>query len=255
MKKALLLSAAALLLAVSCNRRPVRPAFGTVSVDTLLGNSGAGCRIEYRFATILNAAESPALQAVEQANIRYFFQTGEQTGSVREAIAAAVREIDTIYTADIRPTQSYEISVEAEGSVQDSLLTYVITRSSYTGGAHGIYMSTFLNLDLRTLAPIRLDDLFVNDYKEQLTDLLWNQLMADNKVATRQELEDMGYVTTGDLTPTENFYLSKDGITFYYNVYDIAPYVMGPVKITLPYEMMQHLLSDETMALNDLRNP
>ena len=26
---------------------------------------------------------------------------------------------------------------------------------------------------------------------------------------------------------------------------------MGPVKITLPYEMMQHLLSDETMALND----
>ena len=43
--------------------------------------------------------------------------------------------------------------------------------------------------------------------------------------------------------------------TFYYNVYDIAPYVMGPVKITLPYEMMQHLLSDETMALNDVRNP
>lgn len=84
MKKALLLSAAALLLTVSCTRRPVRPAFGTVSVDTLLGDSGAGCRIEYRFATILNAAESPALQAVEQANIRYFFQTGEQTGSVRE---------------------------------------------------------------------------------------------------------------------------------------------------------------------------
>ena len=74
-------------------------------------------------------------------------------------------------------------------------------------------------------------------------------------LALKQELEDMGYVTTGDLTPTENFYLSKDGITFYYNVYDIAPYVMGPVKITLPYEMMQHLLSDETRTLNDLRNP
>ena len=157
MKKALLLSAAALLLAVSCNRRPVRPAFGTVSVDTLLGNSGAGCRIEYRFATILNAAESPALQAVEQANIRYFFQTGEQTGSVREAIAAAVREIDTIYTADIRPTQSYEISVEAEGSVQDSLLTYVITRSSYTGGAHGIYETeyhTYSQRGMKSRQPI-----------------------------------------------------------------------------------------------------
>ena len=151
---------------------------------------------------------------------------------------------------------SYYKGIESHVQLCNTLiLTYRIDYNEYTGGAHGIYMSTFLNLDLRTLAPIRLDDLFVNDYKEQLTDLLWNQLMADNKVANRQELEDMGYVTTGDLTPTENFYLSKDGITFYYNVYDIAPYVMGPVKITLPYEMMQHLLSDETMALNDLRNP
>ena len=80
-------------------------------------------------------------------------------------------------------------------------------------------------------------------------------ILYERYLALKQELEDMGYVTTGDLTPTENFYLGKDGITFYYNVYDIAPYVMGPVKITLPYEMMQHLLSDETMALNDVRNP
>lgn len=50
--------------------------------------------------------------------------------------------------------------------------------------------------------------------------------MMDNNVSTRQEVEDLGYVTIGELTPTENFYLSKEGITFYYNVYDIAPYVM-----------------------------
>ena len=64
----------------------------------------------------------------------------------------------------------------------------------------------------------------------------------------------MGYVTTGDLTPTENFYLGKEGITFHYNVYDIAPYVMGAIEITLPYEMMQHLLNDDTMVLNEVRN-
>lgn len=134
------------------------------------------------------------------------------------------------------------------------LLVYRIDYNEYTGGAHGIYMSSFLNMNLQTLSPIRLDDLFVNDYSEALTDLLWNQLMADNKVTSRQELEDMGYVTTGNLEPTENFYLGKEGITFYYNVYDIAPYVMGPVKITLPYEMMQHLLSDDSMVLNNVRN-
>lgn len=144
-----------------------------------------------------------------------------------------------------------------EGHVQlytKNLLIYRIDYNEYTGGAHGIYMTTYLNMDLRRLSPIRLEDLFVSDYSEALTDLLWNQLMADNKATTRQELEDMGYATTGDLEPTENFYLGKEGITFYYNVYEIAPYVMGPIKITLPYDAMQHLLSDDSTVLNDVRN-
>lgn len=135
-----------------------------------------------------------------------------------------------------------------------NLLVYRIDYNEYTGGAHGIYMSSFLNMDLRTLSPVRLDDLFASDYKDALTDLLWNQLIADNKVATRQELEDLGYATTGELEPTENFYLDPEGITFYYNVYDIAPYVMGPVKITLPYEAMQHLLSDDNGILDSIKN-
>lgn len=46
--------------------------------------------------------------------------------------------------------------------------------------------------------------------------------MADKKVTTHEALEDMGYGSTGDIAPTENFYLDKDGITFYYNVYDIT---------------------------------
>ena len=61
--------------------------------------------------------------------------------------------------------------------------------------------------------------------------------MADNKVTTHEALEDMGYASTGDITPTENFYLSKEGVTFYYNVYDITPYSMGPVKVTIPFAL------------------
>lgn len=133
-----------------------------------------------------------------------------------------------------------------------NLLVYRIDYNEYTGGAHGIYASTFLNMDLNTLRLIHLEDLFVADYSEALTDLLWNQLMADQKVATRQELEDMGYTSTGDLTPIENFYLDKDGITFYYNIYEIAPYVMGPVAITLHYDMISHLLSDDAGIITNI---
>ena len=65
------------------------------------------------------------------------------------------------------------------------------------------------------------------------------------------ELEDMGYATTGDLEPIENFYLDPTGITFYYNVYEIAPYVMGATKITLSYEDITHLMNSEFVTLSN----
>lgn len=133
------------------------------------------------------------------------------------------------------------------------LLVYCLDYGEYTGGAHGIYTTTFLNLDLHTLAPLRLDDLFTGDYEAALTDLLWNQLMADNHVATREELEEMGYGTTGNLEPTENFCLGAEGITFLYNVYEIAPYVMGKTAITLPYAAMRHLLDNDCMILKEAK--
>ena len=125
---------------------------------------------------------------------------------------------------------SYYKSIESHVQLYEKdLLVYRVDYNEYTGGAHGMYMSTFLNMDLTLMRPLRLDDIFVGDYQEALTDLIWNQLMADNKVTTHEALEDMGYASTGDITPTENFYLSKEGITFYYNIYDITPYSMGPV--------------------------
>lgn len=147
---------------------------------------------------------------------------------------------------------SYYKGIESRVQLCNPLmLTYRIDYNEYTGGAHGIYMSTFLNLDLRTLSPLRLDDLFEGDYKEALTGLLWKQLMADNNVATRQELEDMGYATTGDLEPVENFYPGPTGITFHYNVYEIAPYVMGATEITLSYKDIAPLMNDEFILLSN----
>ncbi|KAA6344251.1 hypothetical protein EZS27_008105 [termite gut metagenome] len=125
---------------------------------------------------------------------------------------------------------------------EGNLLVYRIDKETYNGGAHGMHLTYFLNIDLAKMRPLRLDDIFKGShYSELLTDLLWNQLMADNQVSTHEELEEIGYGTTGDLTPTENFYLNKNSITFYYNVYEFTPYVMGPVEIRLPYEMVNHI--------------
>lgn len=74
---------------------------------------------------------------------------------------------------DIGNWYSYYRGVKSHVQHYDgNLLVYRVDYNEYTGGAHGIYMSSFLNFNLSTLSPIRLDDLFVGEYKEQLTDLL-----------------------------------------------------------------------------------
>ena len=138
---------------------------------------------------------------------------------------------------------SYYKGVESRVTFYEKdLLVYRIDFNEYTGGAHGMYTSLFLNFDLKNMHQLVLDDIFTGDYRDTLSDLLWNQLMADQNVKTRAELENMGYGSTGDLIPTENFYLGKEGVTFYYNVYEFTPYVMGAVEITLPYAAIKHLM-------------
>lgn len=201
---------------------------------------------------------------------------GERYASLTpaDAVALYVDNYTRNYRKDLEPylkREKEELAAAGEGEIASwysyykkveshvchyagHLLVYSIRCDEYTGGAHGMYTTTYLNIDLHTLTPLRLDQLFVAEYREALTDLLWHQLMADNGVATRAELEEMGYASTGELEPTDNFYLSSEGITFHYNVYDIAPYVMGAIDITLPYEMVEHLLDKENLIVNELRS-
>ncbi|WP_221656773.1 DUF3298 and DUF4163 domain-containing protein [Bacteroides salyersiae] len=173
------------------------------------------------------------------------------------------RDLEPMYLEDEKDKEdessigawySYYKGIESHVQLYEkNLLVYRIDYNEYTGGAHGIYMTTFLNMDLGLMRPLRLDDVFVGEYQEALTDLIWNQLMADNEAKTRAELEDMGYGSTGEIAPTENFYLDKDGVTFYYNVYDITPYAMGPVTVSIPFQMLEHMLGSNPV-IGELKN-
>lgn len=229
------------------------------------------CNLIIHFVYVTKSSDVKQKDSLNKILVSACLGEKYQTMLPKEAIKSYTEKYISDYRKDLEPMYTKdEQDKEDEASVQawysyckgieshiqlssKNLLVYRVDYNEYTGGAHGIYNSTFLNVDLRRLCLVRLDDLFKSDHKEALTDLLWTQLMADNKVTTRQELEDMGYASTGDLEPTENFYLGQEGITFYYNVYDIAPYVMGPTKITLSYENIQPLLSDNYEILKNLK--
>ena len=161
-KTAILLATAAVAV-TACNRKPVVPEFGMLPIDTLLGTQDNGCNIEYRFATIGNAGKSAALEAIEKANIEYFFELEEFAGTARQAADSAILQVAADIVLPEGMSQgigAYEISVESEGSVQDTLVTYSISRWSFTGGAHGMYGIEYHTYSITDGYELSLADLF-----------------------------------------------------------------------------------------------
>ena len=147
----------------ACTRKPVAPQFGMLSIDTLIGTPANGCKIEYRFATIANAEKSPALRSIEAANAGYFFELEEFGGTARQAADSALRQIvaELAFPQSApQMTEPYEISAEAEAAVTDSLVTYIISRWSYTGGAHGMYATECHTYSLAGGYELSTADLF-----------------------------------------------------------------------------------------------
>ena len=45
-----------------------------------------------------------------------------------------------------------------------------------------------------------------------------------------------------EIGPNGNFSVSEDGVTYIYNHYEIAPYAMGIIRVTLPWDDVRELL-------------
>lgn len=228
---------AAALCSVACSKRTIRPEFTTVAVDTLLCANGNSCNVEYRFASIRNAEKSEVLEIIEVANIGYFFQLEEFSGSVAEAVEASLHDIQANYLPDgIGPSGAeYEISAEAEAATVDSLLCYVITRAGYTGGAHGMYGTECHTYSLADGFELSLADLFSESELQRLDQLIHEKIAVQYNAATDEELTRAGFFPEY-IAPTENFRITSEGITFHYNPYDIGCYALGAVEVTISRE-------------------
>ena len=245
-RTALLLAIVAVATA-ACNRKPVLPEFGMLEIDTLVNGPENGCRIEYRFATIGNAAKSPALQAIERANTGYFFELEDFDGTAREAADSAIRQAaaELLLPGGVRGT--YEISADAELGTTDSLLTYTISRWSFTGGAHGMYGTECHTYLLSDGQELFLADLFTEAQLADMEVLLRKKLYEEYETDSDDGLTEQGFFPEY-IALTENFLIDSTGITFYYNPYDIGCYALGAVEVTFGNEELSALKSDVDRA-------
>lgn len=95
----------------------------------------------------------------------------------------------------------------------------------YTGGAHGMQTIQYLNINSETGEEIALDDVLKPEMRDMVRDRIREKL---SQSAYGNDLFDLMAVELPD-----QFRLGGDSIVFQYQVYEIAPYVSGPIAVSL----------------------
>ena len=123
---------------------------------------------------------------------------------------------------------------------RNNIITFVKDYYSYTGGAHGVGHSTYLNIDIKRKAVIKLDDLVSPTQQNKLKELLWERYTEDRR-------DENGKINTftekRDFEIAQDFYFTEYGISFVYPVYALGPYAEGEVKLELYFYQINDLLN------------
>ena len=129
---------------------------------------------------------------------------------------------------------------------QDGLLCFSVNFENYTGGAHGAHSYNHFVLDVNTGKRITEEDIFVDSYQDSLAEILVAQITKQNELSDPKELENIGFFSVDEIYPNNNFFVDETGITYTFNEYEIAAYVVGPVHVHLSFDEVQYLLKPET---------
>lgn len=95
----------------------------------------------------------------------------------------------------------------------------------------------YYTFNLGKMSNVTVADLFADEYRNKVAELLKSELRAQMKVESDDELADMGYFNFDNLTPNDNFYFTESGITWNFLPMELS--VLEEVQITLDRAMLE----------------
>ncbi len=135
----------------------------------------------------------------------------------------------------------YSLKIESE---TPKIITLASQNSSYLGGAHPNTFTAFVNISKETGDSISLGNIFAVGFEKKLNELIDAAYRKMKNLKPGDNLQSKGELFENKIEFNYNFIAGADGsITFYYNPYEIAAYVFGPIEVKLTKENIAPLLS------------
>lgn len=133
----------------------------------------------------------------------------------------------------------------------NSIVSFQSKFYHYTGGAHGNSGVYFANFDSRVGKILVLSDLLISGYEKELNNVAEEIFRKDKELSQEANLEEEGYWFEGNkFSLNDNFGIKSDGLVFFFNSYEIAPYAMGPTELIIPYKAIKNLVKKDGLLNN-----
>ena len=242
--------------------------FDSIQVDEtyhlLRNDSNPNCNLQIKFIFPAKYNDPEVLKNIRRIFVETYF--GEEFAglSPEEAVKkytdeyiTAYKDLEQDFSDDLKKSQAsgeqvgawysyYENSADEIGFNGNDILSYTVYVENYTGGAHGAHASNNHVINLETGKLITERDIFVDDYQDTLAALLVNKIAEENKVNDPKDLENAGFFSVEEIYPNNNFLVDEAGITYTFNEYEIAAYVVGQTQVFLSYPELQMILRKDS---------
>jgi hypothetical protein len=142
---------------------------------------------------------------------------------------------------------SGSLDISYRSYISDKIVSLNFDVNTDTGGAHGNLMTVAFNYDKDLNKILLTEDIFSDqaNYLVQLSNLVKPLLKIELE---KLQFQDDTWLETGAGALENNykqFVFTKDGLTFFFDPYQVAPYAAGAQEITLPYQSLSSLLRPE----------
>ena len=131
-----------------------------------------------------------------------------------------------------------QVSGYFSGQYKD-IISYDVYAYSFTGGAHGLAGDYVMNFNLKDGSLVGEADFFVPGYQEELAGLLTAHLRE-----SMPDEDSYNALFVKDIEPNGNFKVSDEGVIYIYGPYEIGPYYLGSIEVTVPWEELGTLVYD-----------
>lgn len=245
--KRIFLLSALLVLAAACSRELT---YKTVDLEDSIELDGidAGCEVSCSFDYVTGGVSGEVMDRINAAIIanHILFDVADGRTDVpaacRQWVAEQLGEFSVDDSYDEENAMLFHFEFQREGRFTTAckarhLQTYAVAYNDYTGGAHGMNALICNVFDLTTGETVSEADLFAEGYQEGVSALLKTAL--DAFLEAQEEGEDLVF---GAPAPNGNFSVSEEGVTWTYNPYEIAPYALGAIELTVSWSDLKPYL-------------